>query len=570
MSNENKLDQITAKQSVLYFVQLVLKPLLFLAAGVLLLVVLGFAQRVGWIQSATSNSENETAIDAQADYICPMMCQAPTRKPGKCSVCAMELVPATSQAGGDERSIFVDAVTRRVANIQTDQVRRISASRSIRAVGEVHYDESRMKTIAAYTDGRFEKMYIDFTGAFVNQGDRLASFYSRDLYSAQVEFVQAINATEKRNSAGTINQVNRRLLQSSRQRLVEFGMTDSQIQDLQKSRKAQSRVDIVAPMRGTVIERLAVEGEYVRGTQPIFRLADLSKVWLKLQLFPEDAASVEAGQSVEVILKSLPHEPRSGRVAFIDPTISDQRTVSVRVELDNLDGRVRVGDYATALIDIPLSLADDQALVISRTAVLSAGENDLVYVETSPGRFEIRRVLVGPSAGADIVILQGLAEGESVAAKGNFLIDSAMQLAGNPSLIDPTRAEAPSEMIAGFSNKETAEIKQLADEDQTTVIDQVICPVTDAKLGSMGRPLKVDIAGKAVFICCEGCRNSLLKAPDMYLAKLRNYKANLAVPPATDDFSAEEDTNFDVPEIGEIELIDDSVPPIGEIKLLQE
>src|SRR5690606_20875429 len=286
---------------------------------------------------------------------------------------------------------------------------------------------------------------------------------------------------------------------NSRQRLVELGMTAEQITELETSNEAKSRLTIYAPVGGTVIEKMAMEGKYVSAGEPIYRIADLSTVWLMLELYPEDASRIRFGQRVEARLPSLPGETFEGRVAFIDPTVNErQRTVGVRVEFLNEDGRLRPGDYATANIFLPIGeqgevydadlagrwispmhpqiirdepgecpicgmdlvptsqygytekpVAQPESLYVPRSAVLMAGANSVVYVETEPGRFEIRPVTVGPILQDRVVILSGLREGEQVATSGNFLIDSQMQLAGNPSLIDPTRAVAAQQQRKG-------------------------------------------------------------------------------------------------------------------------
>jgi hypothetical protein len=162
--------------------------------------------------------------------------------------------------------------------------------------------------------------------------------------------------------------------------------------------------------------------------------------------------------------------------------------------------------------------ANTSALVVPRDAVLMAGNNSVLYVETEPGRFEIRRVVLGPSCGENIVIRSGVQVGEQVATRGNFLIDSQMQLAGNPSLIDPTRLEATTSET--MSPKLIAALSELTPDDRVLVEQQRICPVAEYPLGSMGPPKKVIVQGTPVFICCEGCREKLLAEPDHYLAKL--------------------------------------------------
>jgi Cu(I)/Ag(I) efflux system membrane fusion protein len=152
--------------------------------------------------------------------------------------------------------------------------------------------------------------------------------------------------------------------------------------------------------------------------------------------------------------------------------------------------------------------------------VLMAGDYSVVYVETEPGRFEIRLVVLGPISGDQIAILEGVKEGEQVAYSGNFLIDSQMQLAGKPSLIDPTRVKSRSEPEEAESAEVIEAFPKLSASDRALAESQRICPVTELQLGSMGTPIKVLVNGRPVFICCEGCRERLLAEPVKYLDKL--------------------------------------------------
>lgn len=598
----------TAKQqreTQQWWIKLVLQPLLFLVSGGVLIVVLGVAQGLGWISAGGGGDghNHSSAGSENARYICPMMCTPPQSEPGRCPVCAMELVPATSSGGNtDSHSVQIDPAARRIANIRTVAVESMPMSRTIRAIGELHYDEGTLKTISAYVDGRIDRLYADYTGAVVRKGDHLALVYSPRLYSSQVELLLA-KETRNNNQLGKLKRVipsSHDFYESSKQRLIELGMTALQIEQMETEGKANSRMHLCAPISGTVIEKFAVEGEYVKEGRAIYKLADLSTVWLMLELFPEDAATIRYGQNVEADIQSLPGRKFTGRVAFIDPNVDPTtRTVGVRVVIPNGDGLLRVGDYAKATIDVPVSGSSDEhsevfdaelankwisprhphvvesspgkcrvcgidlvpatqfgftnepsasgeALVIPRDAVLMAGDNSIVYVETEPGRFEIRPVVLGPICGDQMVILSGVEQGEQVATRGNFLIDSQMQLAGNPSLIDPTKAEprmdeAPSaEMIAALA--------KLSEEDRALAGKQRICPVTDYPLGSMGAPPKVDVNGTPVFICCEGCRKSLLEEPKKYLAKL------------AEDFTAK-DSQESVPQM--------DLPPLGDFQMTE-
>jgi Cu(I)/Ag(I) efflux system membrane fusion protein len=462
-----------------------------LAVGALLLVLIGVAQRTGWITAGgfgadSASAAGEATSGESKRYICPMMCTPPSTLPGRCPVCAMELVEATGGGAGDGISVTIEPAARRLVGIQTAMSKMGNVTRTIRTIGSIDFDESRLSTISAYIDGRLEKLYANYVGVRVSEGDDLALIYSPQLYSAQTEFVISLDG----GSVGRFSIGDNNLGEMARENLSELGMTDEQIDLLRETRKPESRIRIKSPQSGTVIEKSAVEGDYVKTGQKIYRIADLASVWMMLDLFPDDASAVRFGQQVEAEIQSTPGEVFTGRVAFIDPTVNPRtRTVRVRVEVMNFDGKLRPGDYATARITvpaIPTDLVYDPALsgkyispmhpqvirdepgecplcgmdlvstselgyaaepqpeqrvvAVPRDAVLLTGDSGVIYVETEPGRFEIRRVTVGPMNDTEAIIIEGLAAGETVATGGNFLIDSQMQLAGNPSLLDPSKA----------------------------------------------------------------------------------------------------------------------------------
>lgn len=596
------------KEARRWWIKLFVQPALLVGCGALLIVALGIAQRFGFISAGSSGHSQQATGTADTRYICSMMCTPPQAEPGRCPVCAMELVPATSGGGNtDTRSVHIDSASRRVANIQTVAVTSIPTTRTIRAIGELNYDEGTLKTIAAYVDGRLERLYADYTGVVVTKGDHLALVYSPRLYSGQVELLLAKKSRNESLSStfARVTQSNQDLYASARQRLLELGMTDPQIEQLEEAGEANSRMHLCAPISGTVIQKMAIEGQYVKEGDAIYQLADLSTVWLMLRLFPEDATTIRYGQKVEAEVQSLPGRAFTGRVAFIDPNVDPKtRTVGVRVVIPNDRGVLRVGDYAKATIDVPQSDAQQtavydaelankwisprhphiiaesagdcpicgielvpdaqfgfsdqptagrEALVVPRNAVLMAGNNSVLYVETDPGRFEIRRVVLGPGRGEQIVIRSGVKLGEQVATRGNFLIDSQMQLAGNPSLIDPTRFES---MPAPATFAEMGVwLAKLSAEDRVLADAQGICPVADSRLGSMGTPKKVDVNGTAVFICCEACRGRLLREPDKYLAKLESRQHE-----EPDHDHSPTPPLMDLPPIGVPQIIEPSEP----------
>ncbi|MEO1615608.1 MAG: efflux RND transporter periplasmic adaptor subunit [Planctomycetota bacterium] len=450
------------------------------------IAMIGVAQRAGWIQAGgTSDSGASTASGQAQRFICPMMCVPPTTEPGRCPVCGMELVEAAAGGGGDGVSISIEPAHRRLIGVRTAMAKMDSVNRTIRTIGSIQYDESRLSTISAYVDGRLEKLYADYVGVPVREGDDLALIYSPELYTAQAEF---LTAQEQKTSSRFIDRS--RMRELSTEKLLELGMSEPQIEALRREQSPKSRIRIQSPQNGTVIKKMAVEGDYVKAGQSIYRVADLSTVWMMLDLFPDDAARVLFGQEVEAEISSAPGMVFTGRVAFVDPTVDPEtRAVKVRVELLNLDRKLRPGDYATARVTVPaiprdqvydpalagkyispmhpqvirdapgacpicdmdlipttqlgfseVPLPMQQVVTIPRDAVLLAGNNSVVYVEVETGRFEVRRITLGALTDREAIVAEGLSAGEMVAIEGNFLLDSQSQLAGNPSLIDPSRA----------------------------------------------------------------------------------------------------------------------------------
>jgi multidrug efflux pump subunit AcrA (membrane-fusion protein) len=479
---------------------------MFFATGILLIVAMGVAQRIGWISAGTESAAQESTNSSQV-YTCAMHPQIRQPSSGRCPICGMALVPAASGGGDlDELAVMIDPAQRRLANIATAAVQRAPVSDTIQTVGAIAIDESRMSTIATYIDGRLERLFADYTGVDVAKGDHLAVIYSPELHRAQVEYIETRKSLKTMTSSAlaVVRNAQTKLVTNLRQKLVELGMTEDQLAELEKTSLAKSRLTIYSSIGGTVIEKLAVEGKYVKAGDPIYRIADLTTVWLMLELYPEDAARIRYGQRVESKMQTLPGQTLNGRVAFIDSSVNTRkRTVGVRVEFLNADGQLRPGDYASATIFLPIGqlgevydsglagrwispmhpqiisdqpgecpicgmdlvptsnygysdvpVEQPQSLYVPRSAVLMAGGNSVVYVETKPGRFEIRAITLGPILRDKVIILGGLKEGEMVATAGNFLIDSQMQLAGKPSLIDPTKA-----IIAQRERKEPLEFK---------------------------------------------------------------------------------------------------------------
>ncbi len=483
-------------------VRLVVFPLALAIALVVVMAGIGQLQKRGYLTLQEEKPKEESAVGQTTMYVCPMLCTPPRPKPGRCPVCGMKLEP-TQQGLGDKDplAVIIDPLAKRIAGIQTSVARYEAVNRTIRGVGFIDFDEGKQAIISSHVDGRIEKLNADYTGMFVPKGYALAEIYSPELYSAQVELLRAWEALQRARQSNFTNlvQTQKGLYEGAREKLiVRFALTPEQVDRILQRGKAETRITLYSPIAGTVIRKPKLEGQYVKAGQVLYEVADLSTVWLKVQLYPEEAALVRYGQKVHATVQSIPGRKFEGRVAFIDPVVDEKtRTVDVRVVFPNPQGLLKVGDYAVATIQVPvfppgyrsqqlydpelagkwispvhpeiirdapgpcpvcgvnlvptreLGYADrpvpqPKVVVIPRDAVLAVGGHSVVYVETDPGRFEIRRVTLGPLVNEEeIVVWEGIVPGEHVARSGNFLIDSQMQLQLKPSVIDPTRAEPP-------------------------------------------------------------------------------------------------------------------------------
>jgi Cu(I)/Ag(I) efflux system membrane fusion protein len=389
-----------------------------------LLVALGLAFL--FLRPVRSNQAAGTAPPGEGVeyYTCPMHPSVIAYKPGPCPICGMTLVKKVSgeHPGGHEAQqggeVVVSRAQRVKANIATSAVRRMPLSASVSASGVVAFAEPFQSVVTARGRGRIEHLFVNRTGAVVRKGEPLLSVYSPELISAGEEYLIALGGAEDVTRA--------QLIAASRKRLMErFGLTESQINRLERERDMQSPATYSSPIAGTVIRKPVVEGQYVEEGMTLFELADLSRVWVIASVPEQDIRSVRIGEPVEVTVDAYPGLLYKGRVGFIEPVLdADSRTVRVRTELANPEGKLKPNMYAR----IALKGAPREALVVPTSAVLFTGRHPLVWVETEPGRFASHVVSVGLTAGAFTEILGGVDEGDMVAATGGFLIDSESRL----------------------------------------------------------------------------------------------------------------------------------------------
>ncbi len=434
-----------------------------------------------------SSAQSEVAF-----WTCAMHPQINLPDPGQCPICFMDLIPMETSTGGEgPREYRMSEAAVAIAGITTTPVRRDIARAETRLSGKVEYDETLMKHITAWFPGRLEHLYVDYTGISVQEGDHMAEIYSPNLYAAQEEYLQALMMAEREKSVGSVGGRSAQvMLESAQEKLRLLGLTLDQIREIEDRGTPSDRIEIYSPLSGVVIHKNAVEGMYVKTGSRIYTVADLSRVWIILDAYESDLAWLAYGQEVSFEVEALPGETFSGRVAFIDPVLDPKtRAVKVRLNIPNQDGKLKPNMFVKATVHsqidahghvvnpnmagkwvgsmhpeivkdspgdcdicgMPLVRAEDlgivnesrsteKPLLVPASAVLLTGKRAVVYIRV-PGKdepiFEGREIKLGARAGDNYIVVSGLQEGEIVVTKGNFKIDSAMQIAAKPSMMNP-------------------------------------------------------------------------------------------------------------------------------------
>ncbi len=312
--------------------------------------IIGFLLRGGSKETREYPVQIDIAEEAAVQvWTCAMHPQIRLPEPGKCPICGMELIPVTSDTSGDEtspRELTLSAHAAKLAEIEVAPVERKFVQKEIRMVGKVEYDETRLSYITAWLPGRIDRLYVDYTGITVRKGDHLVYIYSPELFTTQEELTQALKvAVELEQSKLSITkEMTRQMIEAAREKLRLLGMTQQQIEEFERQGKPSDHVTIYSPVEGIVIHKDALEGMYVTTGTKIYTIADLSYVWVKLDVYESDLTWIRYGQEVEFYTEAYPGEVFTGRIAFIDPVLNEKtRTVKIRVNVPNTNGKLKPG-----------------------------------------------------------------------------------------------------------------------------------------------------------------------------------------------------------------------------------
>ena len=348
--------------------------------------------------------------DEVSHYTCPMHPSVRQDEPGKCPICGMDLTGVTyDEAEGGV--IFVDEARRGELGIRTGKVAKAPMTRSIRAVGRVAYDESRLRDVTLKLGGWITKLYVERTGQPVKQGQVLFTLYSPDLYAAQQEYLVA--RTAHRDAAGDY------LLKAADKKLQLLGLSRAQIDALAARGEPLESIPFHAPASGYVIEKDVVEGAAVEPGQKLFRIAALDRVWVEAELYEADLALVKKGTRAQISLSYLPDRTFAGEVSYVYPYLDPMsRTTRVRLELPNRGLELKPDMFATVTFALDLG----SRLQVPIDAVVYTGPRRLVFVDLGGGRVRPAEVTLGARTEEAVEILTGLREGDTIVTSGNFLV----------------------------------------------------------------------------------------------------------------------------------------------------
>jgi membrane fusion protein, copper/silver efflux system len=324
------------------------------------------------------------------------------------------------------KSVMISAEAAQRIGVTYAQVTLGPLNREIRTVAQVTYDETRVKTISPKIDGWVEQLYVNYTGQPVSVGQPLLSIYSPMLVSAQEELLLASKLTTSLSGASSDTRSSANdLVSAARRRLQYLDISPAEIERIERSGQVRKTLTLRSPVNGVVIEKNVLGGQKIMNGEALYKVADLSIVWIEGEVFERDLPAVHVGMTVTTEFDALPGELREGRIAYLYPTLNpDTRTARIRVALPNPGMRLKPGMYAT----IRISGLSSNAVSVPRSAVLATGERNLVFVRRKDGMLEPRSVSIGESTEDRTRIISGVSVGETVVASATFLVDAESNL----------------------------------------------------------------------------------------------------------------------------------------------
>jgi Cu(I)/Ag(I) efflux system membrane fusion protein len=372
-------------------------------------------------------------------YQSPMHPWITSDEPGQCTICGMDLVAVHEGEAGfaaTPGTVTLMAETEHILGVTVSPVTRGALEKTIRVAGTIEDDDSRHTVVSAFFDGRIDRVFVEHVGIDVRREQPLAQIYSPELLYVVREFQTASKRGDRDPQAAV-----------ARQRLVQFGLTPRQVEELASASREEFLLNLRSPTDGTVVVRDVYPGKYVKTGEVLFEIADFSTMWFHADVYEQDLPWVRVGDAAKVTTPAAPGREFEGKITLVDPTFDETtRSTRLRIEVPNPSEK-HSGALARPLPhrgygEATITAAIDDVLVVPRSAVLDTGSRAAAYVQKEGGAYERREVTVGRRGDTMVEILSGLTPGEKVVTRGNLLIDAEAQMAQPGSLGVPAQKTA--------------------------------------------------------------------------------------------------------------------------------
>jgi len=448
-SNSSSLSSITNEQPVIITVtepsiarpsrniSRISKKTFWIFLLVLFVLLIGYWKNTEVKNLAKTFSNKETVTKPEREILYwqdPMHPAYKSDKPGQAPDCGMDLVPVYKEesAANTNKNLPVGAFKispekQQLIGVQYGEVTYQNISKTLRTVGRIAYDETKISHVHTKIDGWIEQVYVDFIGKQIEKGQPLISIYSPDLVQTQQEYLLALRAKQELGSSAFPEAARgvASLYESARRRLELWDITPEQIKELEERGQPIKALTLYAPASGFVLTRNAFQKQRIMPDTDLYSIADLSTVWVVADIYEFEASEIKLGQKVNITLPYTAGKSFSGNITYIYPQLDNTtRTLKVRVEIPNPDFIFKPDMYANVEIKIDYG----KQLVVSQEAILDSGLEQKVFVALDEGYFQPRTVKVGDKLDNKVVIISGLKAGERVVTSANFLVDSESQL----------------------------------------------------------------------------------------------------------------------------------------------
>jgi Cu(I)/Ag(I) efflux system membrane fusion protein len=419
-------------------------------------------------------TETHTDPEGNVVYTCSMHPQVREDEPGNCPICGMELIPAgdsESKVTDNNYTLTMTNAAVKLAEIQTSPVEYGSPVHRFTLPGKVVENQNNVSSVTAHFPGRIRDLYVDYKGTYVEEGQKLASVYSPELIAAQQELLETMKYKEQ----------NPRLYEASRQKLRLWEFPETTLNEIEESGEIMTELDFYSPVSGYISDVAISREEHVMEGELMYRVVNLSSVWVDFQAYESNVANIDEGNNIEFSVEAYPGQQFESEVIYVDPFLNnDSRSVTIRTRVENPRSILKPGMLARA--NIQSTVSEGKALLVPRSAVMWTGKRSVVYVQvqgTDTPTFEGREVEIGQRAGEYYVVESGLSEGELVVTNGTFKIDSAAQLEDKLSMMNRNPGTGANQSGHHHGSMETNESMEEMDHSEHQSMQPADSDTTD-------------------------------------------------------------------------------------------